>query len=93
VPKFGVRSEKSAIAGRRLIVERLRAVFPHARVIAMSGLAHVSDEAHMAGADAFLCKHDVHAYLIDVIHAVVADRSHLLEPVEASPAGGTVQDP
>jgi len=64
------------------IVERLRAVSPHARVIAMSGLAHVSDEAHMAGADAFLCKRDVRAYLVDTIHALAAAAPRLTASVD-----------
>jgi DNA-binding NarL/FixJ family response regulator len=56
-------------------IERLRAVRPGIRAIAMSGLAHVSDEAHAAGADAFLCKQDIHAHLVDTIHALAADPS------------------
>jgi DNA-binding NarL/FixJ family response regulator len=53
-------------------IERLRALRPGIRAIAMSGLPHMSDEAHAAGADAFLCKQDIHAYLVDAIHAVAA---------------------
>lgn len=52
------------------IIERLRVSCPGMRAIAMSGLPYVGDEAHRAGAAAFLCKQDIHSYLVDTIHAV-----------------------
>jgi len=53
-------------------IERLRAVRPGIRAIAMSGLPDLGDDAHAAGASAFLCKRDIHSHLVDVIHAVAA---------------------
>jgi CheY-like chemotaxis protein len=54
------------------IIERLRTARPGMRAIAMSGLPSVGDEAHAAGAAGFLCKRDIHTYLLDAIHAVAA---------------------
>jgi DNA-binding NarL/FixJ family response regulator len=53
-------------------ITRLRAVHPDVRAVAMSGLADLGDEAHAAGACAFLCKRDIHLHVLDVIHAVAA---------------------
>lgn len=53
-------------------IETLHSRHPHIRAIAMSGLPDVSDEAHAAGAAAFLCKRDIGIYLVDAIHAVAA---------------------
>jgi DNA-binding NarL/FixJ family response regulator len=53
-------------------IETLRSLHPNIRAIAMSGLPGLSDEAHAAGAAAFLCKRDIGAHLLDAIHAVAA---------------------
>jgi DNA-binding NarL/FixJ family response regulator len=63
------------------IIERLRIARPGMRAIAMSGLPYVGEEAHAAGAAAFLCKQDIHSYLLDAIHAVAV-------PAPASSLGG-----
>lgn len=57
------------------IIERLRTSRPGMQAIAMSGLPYVGDEAHAAGAAAFLCKQDIHTYLLEAIHAVAAAAS------------------
>lgn len=68
------------------IIERLRAARPGMRAIAMSGLPSVGDEAHAAGAAAFLCKRDIHTYLLDAIHAVAATATASRGVDETSPS-------
>jgi DNA-binding NarL/FixJ family response regulator len=68
------------------LIERLRTARPGMRAIAMSGLPHVGDEAHAAGAAAFLCKRDIHTYLLDAIHAVAATATASAGVDETSPS-------